>query len=197
MIRKGLLIGHSGLRPYDDLESLAYVLLNLLMGDLPWGASVPRESNRKAIIRILASKQAFNGSTISECIPVEFRELLDFARNAKSNITADLAAVRLKMNNLASILGQMESEPLDFTPEVTVYTPDKVELDPDTASDSDSDGEYNEDSREKYTNSYFALDIDCWDARAGRGRSLTFLADDADFLDGEIPEIEVIDVEPR
>ena len=38
-----------------------------------------------------------------------------------------------------------------------------------------------------------ALDIDCWDVRVGRDTSLTFPADDAELLDGQIPEIAVID----
>lgn len=84
--------------PTDDIESLAYVVLYLLMGDLPWRMYAPYESTKSAMIRTLTAKQAFNGLTIPVTIPVEFRTLLD--------LKAGLAEMRVKMQVLASNLSR-------------------------------------------------------------------------------------------
>lgn len=179
------------LRPYDDLESLAYTLLFLLIGDLPWRISAPRESTKNAMIRILAAKQAFTGSSIPSIIPVEFRELLDFSRNAKGDITGDLAEMRIKMHTLASNLDESENKSLDFTHQDALFPPENQET--NGGSESDSDEECYEEPNEEYSNSYWGLDIDCWDMRDARDKSLTFPADEAEWLDGLTPEIAVID----
>jgi len=179
------------LRTYDDLESLAYTLLYLLMGDLPWRISAPSESTRNAIIRILHAKQAFTGSTIPSIIPVEFRDMLDFARNAKGDITGDLAEMRMKMHTFASNLDESENKSLDFTPEGALFPRENLES--GGGSESDSDERSDEEPNEEYSNSYWGLDIDCWDMRDARDKSLTFPADEAELLDGQTPEIAVID----
>jgi hypothetical protein len=161
------------------------------MGDLPWRIFLPHESTKNAMIRILTAKQAFVGSTLPATIPVEFCDLLDFARSAKGDITADLSEMRMKMHNLASSLGEVADNPLDFTPQDALFTPENIKRDAgsDTESDGGSDGEANED----YSNSYWGLDIDRWDTRAARDKSLTLPADEAHLLDSQIPEIAVID----
>jgi hypothetical protein len=181
----------SDLRPYDDLESLAYTLLYLLMGDLPWRIFAPRESTKNAIVRILAAKQAFTGSTIPSVVPVEFRDMLDFARNAKGDITGDLAEMRMKMHTLASNLDEVENKSLDFTPEGALFP--REDLESGGGSESDSDETSDEEPNEEYSNSYWGMDIDCWDMRAARDKSLTFPTAEAELLDGQIPEMAVID----
>ena len=181
----------SDLRTYDDLESLAYTLLYLLMGDLPWRISAPSESTTNANIRILHAKQAFTGSSIPSIIPVEFRDMLDFARNAKGDITGDLAEMRMKMHTFASNLDESENKSLDFTPEGALFPRENLES--GGGSESDSDERSDEEPNEEYSNSYWGLDIDCWDMHSARDKSLTFPADEAELLDGQIPEIAVID----
>jgi hypothetical protein len=66
----------------------------------------------------------------------------------------------------------------------------KIKLDPDSNSDGESNRGF---ATKEYSNSHSATDIDSWDLRAGRVKSLTFSADDAEFLDGQIREITVID----
>lgn len=184
-IEIGLLMEIPDLRPYDDLESLAYTLLYLLMGDLPWRSLDQYESTKIAMIRVLTSKTAF---TIPAAIPLEFHDLLDLARNAKGDITDDLSEIRGKIHNLISNIDETQNKPLEVTLEEAVFTPELVES--KTSSDSDSDVELDE---EEFPNSYRGMDLDCWDTHSRRDQSLTFDQVEAELLDGQITEISVID----
>jgi len=137
---------------------------------------------------ILGAKKAF---TVPAAIPHEFHDLLKFARMAKGDITDNLAEMRVKIKTLASDIGETENNLLDFTLEETVFIQGKLELNP--GSNSDSDGGSTEELNEEYSNSYWGADLDRWDTRAVRDKSLTFPPDKAVALDGEIPEIVVID----
>jgi len=143
------------LRPYDDLESLTYTLLYLLMGDFPWRIMDRRELTKTAVVRTLAAKKAF---TIPTAIPVEFHDLLDFTRNAKGNITGNLTEIRVKMHSSASTsIGETKNNQLEVIHEDAIFTPEKVEL--RTSSYSDSGGGPDE---EEYSNSYWG-----WTSIAG------------------------------
>jgi hypothetical protein len=137
---------------------------------------------------VLGAKKAF---TVPTAIPNEFRDLLEFARTAKGDITDDLAEMRVKIQTLASNLGETENSILDFTLKETVLIQGKLEL--NAGSNSDSDGGSTEEPNEEYSNSYWGADLDRWDTRAVRAKSLTLPPDEAGTLDGEIPEIVVID----
>ena len=180
-----MLIEILDLRPYDDLESLAYTILYLLMGNLPWRILDQYELTKTAMIRTLAAKMAF---TIPAAIPFEFHDLLDFARNAKGDITEDLAEIRVKIHNLASGIDETQNKPIEVTVEDAVFTPELVES--GASSDSESDVGLDE---EEYSDSYRGIDLDCWDTHSRRDKSLTFDPVEAELLDGQIPDISVID----
>jgi len=174
------------LRPYDDVESLAYSLLYLLMGDLPWRISARHELTKKVMSSVLDAKRAFR---VPAAIPNEFDELLTFARMAKGDITDSLTEMRVKMKSLTG--EPDENNPLDFSLEQTVFIQKILEVNAD--SDSDGGGGSTEEPNEEYSNSYWGVDLDCWDTRAVRDKSLTLPPDEVGRLDGEIPEMVVID----
>lgn len=65
----------------DDLESLAYVLLFLLCGDLPWRSGSTSAESRQCVMRhIHASKTACTGTALGTNFPPEFGALLDCCR---------------------------------------------------------------------------------------------------------------------
>ena len=180
-----MLIEILDLRPYDDLESLAYTILYLLMGNLPWRILDQYELTKTAMIRTLAAKMAF---TIPAAIPFEFHDLLDFARSAKDDITEDLAEIRVKINNLASSIDETQNKPIEVTVEDAVFTPELVESGASSNSESDVGPD-----EEEYSDSYRGIDLDCWDTHSRRDKSLTFDPVEAELLDGQIPDISVID----
>jgi hypothetical protein len=128
-------------------------------------------------------KKAF---TVPAAIPNEFHDLLKFARTAKGDITDNLAEMRVKMKTLSSNIGETENNALDFTLEETVFIQGKLEL--NAGSNSDSDGS-TEEPNEEYSNSYWGADLDRWDTRAVRDKSLTLPPEEVGLLDGEISRL--------
>lgn len=63
----------------DDLESLAYILIYLLRGSLPW-QDISGRSQRKKMLRM---KKTIPLDIICEGLPVEFQLLLEHARTLK------------------------------------------------------------------------------------------------------------------
>jgi len=99
----------------------------------------------------------------------------------------------VKINNLALNSGETPKEPLDFTLSESVFIQGRLELNANPNLGSDSDGEPIDEPNEEYSSSYLGWDIDSWDVRVARDKILTFPSDEASLLDGEIPEIIVID----
>src|ERR1700761_4710254 len=105
------------LAPRDDLESLAYVSLFLLRGDLPWrSGSPPSESVQRSMARIRASKAACTGAALATDFPPEFGALLDYSRALEFAQIPDYDDLQARFRNLARRLGcelrDQDSEPL-------------------------------------------------------------------------------------
>ncbi|KDN35719.1 hypothetical protein RSAG8_11342, partial [Rhizoctonia solani AG-8 WAC10335] len=64
----------------DDLESLAYTLLWLLRGSLPWSHYASNGNRVGRTRQVHAQKKRHTGSTLGTELPVEFGELVDYAR---------------------------------------------------------------------------------------------------------------------
>ena len=71
------------LNPRDDLESLAYTLLFLLKGNLPWGTYSEHGTTLGRHAQVLKQKQTWTGSKFVQYCPPEFGELVDYARGLK------------------------------------------------------------------------------------------------------------------
>ncbi|CUA68682.1 Casein kinase I [Rhizoctonia solani] len=73
---------HEGLRlTYrDDLESLAYTFLFLLRGNLPWSDYTVHGTVYGQIRQVREQKRRRTGSDLAVGLPIEFGELVDYAR---------------------------------------------------------------------------------------------------------------------
>ncbi|KAF9051827.1 kinase-like domain-containing protein [Panaeolus papilionaceus] len=77
------------LNPRDDLQSLAYVLLSLLRGSLPWHSLCNAGTAIGRLLQIRRKMEAWTGTRLAEGYPPVFGELLDYARQLEFNGTID------------------------------------------------------------------------------------------------------------
>ena len=70
----------------DDLESLAYVLIYLMHGSLPWQCRKPTE--------ILDMRMVITPSTLCEGLPAEFEIFLNYARSLEFKQKPDYQYLR-------------------------------------------------------------------------------------------------------
>jgi hypothetical protein len=75
-----MLIIFVDLNPRDDLESLAYTLLFLLKGSLPWQAYSEHGSDLGRIAQVREQKRKWTGPRLAEYTLPEFGRLVDYAR---------------------------------------------------------------------------------------------------------------------
>ncbi|CUA70585.1 hypothetical protein RSOLAG22IIIB_09000 [Rhizoctonia solani] len=68
----------------DDIESLAYTLLWVLRGDLPWSHFATNGNRVGRIRQVQAQKKRHTGSTMATELPTEFGELVDYARSLRT-----------------------------------------------------------------------------------------------------------------
>ncbi|KAF7319639.1 hypothetical protein HMN09_00304300 [Mycena chlorophos] len=112
--------------PADDLESLAYALLFLISGSLPWRVSMDsqRETLAQAAQRVHASKQALTGDDLvvshSGCALAEtLGRLLEYARRLAPEEKPDLRHWGRELANAASVdVEELKAAPLDWSPRV-------------------------------------------------------------------------------
>ena len=179
------------LGPRDDLESLAYVLLFLQRGSLPWRLpdSAPNESVLAAQARVLATKRAFDPDhDAAGGFP---GELLRYARRLRYGEIPEYDHLRAQLTE--SVPSAVELGALDWTPvpaQVFPLKADAAVTQDDEGNDSDMGSD--EEPDEEYSNSYYGLDIDCWDNYAPRDKDVTLPAELTEMLDGLVPVIEEI-----
>ena len=76
---------HQGLRQSrrDDLESIAYILIYFLLGDLPWqGVKAKTKSEKKEKIRLMKFTLQVDTEQMFKVLPGEFREFLKICRDS-------------------------------------------------------------------------------------------------------------------
>ncbi|CAE6426350.1 unnamed protein product [Rhizoctonia solani] len=78
----------------DDFESLSYTLLWLLRGSLPWSHFAQSGTPVGRIRQVFAQKQRHNGSSLAAELPVDFGELVEYARSLSFDEKPDYHAWR-------------------------------------------------------------------------------------------------------
>ena len=71
----------------DDLESLAYVLINLMHGSLPW-------QSEKSTTEILDMRMVITPSSLCEGLPTNFEIFLNYARSLEFKQKPDYQYLR-------------------------------------------------------------------------------------------------------
>ncbi|KAJ7743152.1 kinase-like protein [Mycena metata] len=186
---------HNGieLAPRDDMESLAYVTLFLLRGDLPWRSGPDSEPIKQSMVRIRASKGECTGAALAVKFPPEFGELLDYGRQLEFNQIPDYNDLELGFTRLAERLGCQSHDPLDWTsPDAT--TPTSAPIFSEIPDTEDSSGDDDGCVDENFSNSYFYIDLADWDIQGNRDPDLTFPAEQARMLDSCVPQISRVDL---
>ncbi|KAK0436251.1 putative casein kinase-1 hhp1 [Armillaria borealis] len=163
---------HNGvdLAPRDDLESLAYIALFLLLGHLPWkprSRLEPRVRSQE-IIRLM--KSSCSGKGLSSGFPVEFGDLLDYSCSIDFDQLPDYRSFRRLFTALPEA---MSDGPLDWSPcdpQTTTCILDEPQLDiPGFDENSDPD---DDDYAFAAENSYFEMDISMLERQRERDKDL-------------------------
>ncbi|KAK0209309.1 hypothetical protein DFS33DRAFT_1272338 [Desarmillaria ectypa] len=108
--------GSSDLALRDDLESLAYISLFLLRGNLPWKPRPREESQLRSQELVRQMKLSCSGKDLSESFPVEFGNLLDDSRSLDFNQLPDYGMFRCLFANLDEGMSESSDGRLDWTP---------------------------------------------------------------------------------
>jgi hypothetical protein len=92
----------------DDLESLGYVLVHFLKGELPWqGLNAESPSKRNKLI--LEKKQSITIPALCEGCPSQFAEYLAFCRSLTFEAEPDMAYLRGLFRDLFRSQGYMNN----------------------------------------------------------------------------------------
>jgi hypothetical protein len=92
----------SDLSRRDDLESLAYTLLFLLRGSLPWQRSPSESSTLLArMAQVREKKRAWTGARLGEGFPDAFGQLLDHSRALGFDENPDYARFQTLFDDLS------------------------------------------------------------------------------------------------
>jgi hypothetical protein len=191
------------LTPRDDLESLAYILISLYYGDLPW-CDKRRDPFPENIIRMRAYKAALTGgiSTTIPGFPSELGELLDYSRSLEFDQIPDYVYWLDRFTSFGNKIGYKSGQPLDWgaredqidksqhplisqAPSIPIYK----------ADESEESSDY-----ESTHNSYYGLDISEWEIMGERDVNLTLTltsilpTSQVDKLDKDLPEIVEVTV---
>jgi hypothetical protein len=89
----------------DDLESLAYVLIYLMHGSLPW-----QSSTGKSTTEFLDIRMAITPSTLCEGLPTEFEVFLNYACSLEFKQKPDYQYLR----SLFSCLCELDHDNVDI-----------------------------------------------------------------------------------
>jgi len=174
----------------DDVESLAFVALFLLRGNLPWMPRPRLESHTRSdeIVRII--KLTCSGTVLSTGLRSEFGELLTYSRTLNFNQLPDYKSLGQLCMNVAERMGcSLNAGPLDWTPsypETTNLNQPEPEVLIPNEDDEDDDQDYYDLGRD----SYFGSDVSLWDGRQGeRDKVLTLPTKQEAEFDALIPLI--------
>ena len=98
----------------DDLESVGYVLMYFLRGELPWqGLKVKSKEDRYK--KILDKKKEVSSEELCKNFPREFFEYVDYTKKLEYEENPDYDMLREKFNNVISNLGEKFDYIYDWT----------------------------------------------------------------------------------
>jgi len=145
----------------DDLESLAYTLLFLLRGHLPWILYLRLEPLFRQMMGVRNTKVTYSGAEfIKEGVPPPFGYLLDYSRGLGFDQTPAYSDLRCHFSSVMSLHNFSVSGLLDWSPAPTIgCAPDPATIDENDWLAEDDDGIEDVDSDTGYVD----WDIDCWD----------------------------------
>lgn len=86
----------------DDLQSLCYMLLRFLRGNLPWEYVQPNQKKDKMYLKIKNIKQTTTLQTLCHGLPDEFEHVLDYVKNLQFNDTPDYKGIKKHFENVLS-----------------------------------------------------------------------------------------------
>ena len=90
---------HSGIRrPKDDLESLGYVLVFMLIGKLPWKGEFPKSFSKWQKVFIIKSSKTIKD--LCRGCPVEFEQYFNYVRRLKNTDPPDYGYLRETIVNI-------------------------------------------------------------------------------------------------
>jgi hypothetical protein len=101
------------LNPRDDLESLAYTLLFLLKGNLPWGTHNEHGTTLGRNAQVRKQKQTWTGSKFVQYCPPEFGQLVDYARGLEFTEHIDYHRILAQFENrqrMATVPPQLQGQ---------------------------------------------------------------------------------------
>lgn len=169
------------LSPRDDLESLAYIALFLLRGNLPWKPRLRKETQLRSQEIVRRMKYSWSGQDLCGTFPAVYGELLDYSRSLQPNQALDYARFK---HLVASWVSGKEEGPLDWTPcnpqlsDLCIGEPKTDSLPPE--DDIDDDDTH---SSLGWV-SYIPCNVDMWELQGERrDKDLTLLIELSDYLD--------------
>jgi casein kinase I family protein HRR25 len=105
----------------DDLESLAYVLIQLVNGSLPW-QNLAKPRRNKSSDGILKMKLATSAASLCHDIPTEFITFLNYARKLDFEQKPDYEYLRRVFRDLLVREGYHQDDPFDWCISTTQST---------------------------------------------------------------------------
>ena len=98
----------------DDIESIAYNLIYLAKGKLPW-QGVKTKNKKEKHKKIMESKLANTPEILCMNLPDEFEELLKYARNLKFTEEPDYQKIKLLFKNYITGKGGIMNMEFEWT----------------------------------------------------------------------------------
>lgn len=103
---------HQGIKQSrrDDLESIAYILIYFISGDLPWqGVKAKTKSEKKEKIREIKAVTDFDKLEDYKLVPVELKAFLKYCKELGYYETPNYTKLKLLLKSLQSRLGIPET----------------------------------------------------------------------------------------
>jgi len=97
----------------DDLESIAYIMVYFVLGDLPWqGVKAKTKSEKKEKIRLLKYSLSIEDEPMFKSLPQELKQFLRICRNTPYECKPNYSELKNLLVNLRIRMGYGEAPPV-------------------------------------------------------------------------------------